>query len=83
METDLPAYYTNLDNDIINEAIRNFDDPANLEYFSTAVSSARSRNFCIDFGDREAWCAFDLDASAYSSLLKSSVRERVHGVVLC
>jgi hypothetical protein len=68
-----PRYYTNLDNDDITEGFRNFDDPAHLEYFNSAVLSARSKNFCIDFGDNEAWCAFDLNAAAISRLIKSPV----------
>jgi len=75
MEPNIPAYYAKLENDLLSESIRNFDDPANLDYFSTAVSSARSRNFFIDFGDNEAWSAFDLDASAFSKLIKSPVGE--------
>ena len=75
MEPNIPAYYAKLENDFLSESIKNFDDPANLDYFSTAVSSARSRNFFIDFGDKEAWSAFDLDASAFLQLVKSPVRE--------
>jgi hypothetical protein len=68
-----PKYYTSLYNDDITEGFRNFDDPAHLEYFNSAVLSARSKNFCIDFGDNEAWCAFDLNAPAISKLVKSPV----------
>jgi hypothetical protein len=71
----IPSYYVKLDNDLLSESIKNFDDPANLEYFNTAVSSSRSRNFFVDFGDNEAWSGFDLDAAAFSKLIKAPVRE--------
>ncbi|KAF2667478.1 hypothetical protein BT63DRAFT_480436 [Microthyrium microscopicum] len=68
---DLPSYYTGLKSETINEAVRNFDDPANLEFFNAAVTNARSRNFFLDFGDDEAWCGFDLEATHFSRLIQS------------
>lgn len=70
---EIHSYYQNLNLEGIEEHIRNFDDPRNLEFFSNAVSNARSRNFVIDFGDREAWCGFDLDVPEFRSLLRSPV----------
>jgi hypothetical protein len=70
---DIPDYYTDLNSDGINEAVRDFDDPQNLQYFNAAVTSSRSRNFFIDFGDGEAWSGFDLEASHYSKLIRTTV----------
>jgi hypothetical protein len=72
-EPKFPAYYTGLRSEQILEAIRDFDDPANLEYFNDGVTSSRTRNFFVDFGDGEAWSAFDLEAIHYSRLIKSPV----------
>lgn len=70
---DLPEYYVNLGSSEINSAIRNFDNADNLDYFNAAVTSATSRNFLLDFGDEEAWCAFNLEAMHYSKLLTNTV----------
>jgi hypothetical protein len=70
----LPTYYQNLDYNIINESFRDFDDSSNLSHFGQAISSSKSLNFCVDFGDAESWCAFDLDASAFSRLTRTPVR---------
>jgi hypothetical protein len=74
MADDIPDYYRDLENEALLGAIRNFDDPKNLQFFSNAVSSHRSRNFFLDFGDREAWCGFDLEPASLVSLLKARVR---------
>ncbi|OCL10498.1 hypothetical protein AOQ84DRAFT_426903 [Glonium stellatum] len=70
--TDLPAYYTELNDDGIVRSIKNFDDDVHFEQFDHEVRSPNSRNFLIDFGDDEAWCAFDLEANSFTSLLKSN-----------
>jgi len=72
-DDDIPAYYTGMRSEQLRESVKNFDDPANLEFFNNAVTSARSRNFFIDFGDDEAWAAFDLEAAPYNRLIKSPV----------
>jgi hypothetical protein len=72
-DTPLPSYYGNQKSWRIQEAVRNFDDPSNIGFFTTSVSNARSRNFFVDFGDEEAWCGFDLEAEDYASLLKTPV----------
>jgi hypothetical protein len=76
METagQVPEYYADLRDDALLESIRNFDDPSNLSYFAQRVSSHRTRNFFIDFGDKEAWSGFDLEATSYIKLLKAPVR---------
>jgi hypothetical protein len=73
MANDIPDYFRDLENEGLLDSIRNFDDPKNLQHFSNAVSSHRSRNFFIDFGDREAWSGFDVEPASFISLLKARV----------
>lgn len=77
---EIHSYYQKLNVEGLEDHIRNFDDPRNLEFFSNAVSNARSRSFVIDFGDREAWCGFDLDKTAFHSLLRAPVRWILYNV---
>jgi hypothetical protein len=69
----IPEYYTALEAPEIIDSVRNFDDPSNLEFFSTAISSARTRNFFVDFGDSQAWSGFDLGPDEYGPLVASTV----------
>ncbi|KIW06736.1 uncharacterized protein PV09_02429 [Verruconis gallopava] len=72
MDNSRPAeYYRGLDQWSLSEGMKDFDDPENYDELARAVMSARSRNFVLDFDDDHAWCGFDLDAEAISSLLKS------------
>jgi hypothetical protein len=70
----IPEYYTALGEPGIVDSVRNFDDPSNLEFFSTSISSARSRNFFVDFGDSQAWSGFDMGPEEYAPLISSQVR---------
>jgi hypothetical protein len=67
----IPEYYTALEAPELIDSVRNFDDPSNLEFFSTSISSARSRNFFVDFGDSQAWSGFDLGPDEYGPLVSS------------
>jgi hypothetical protein len=69
----IPEYYTALEAPEIIDSVRNFDDPSNLEFFSTSISSARTRNFFVDFGDSQAWSGFDLGPDEYGPLVTSQV----------
>jgi hypothetical protein len=55
----------------MSEPMKDFDNIDNYEELARAVMSARSRNFVVDFDDDHAWCGFDLDDEAISTLLKS------------
>lgn len=70
---DLPTYYRKLNDSSLN-AFQNFDDLSNFKSLDNKVRLTRTRNFIIDFGDDEAWCAFDLDAEPVNKLLKAPVR---------
>lgn len=67
----LPEYYRNLEQWSIYDGIKDFDNPANFEELHKHVSNPRSRNFIIDFNDNEAWCGFDFEAVAYTTLLNT------------
>jgi hypothetical protein len=67
----LPAYYNDLSDETIQHCFRNFDNVGNFDLFDRQTRNPKSANFCLDFGEQEAFCAFDLDAQAYSKLLAS------------
>jgi hypothetical protein len=75
---DLPDYYTNLSDENIQHCFRNFDDERNFDLFDRQTRNPSSTNFCIDFGEDDAFCAFDLDAHAYSKLLKTPRPQNLH-----
>ncbi|KAF2832831.1 hypothetical protein CC86DRAFT_414443 [Ophiobolus disseminans] len=68
---DLPAYYQDLSDENIQHSFRNFDTERNFDLFDRQTRNPRSNNFCLDFGEDDAFCAFDLDAQSYSKLLSS------------
>lgn len=74
----LPAYYNDLSDETIQHCFRNFDNVENFDLFDKQTRNPGSNNFCLDFGEQEAFCAFDLDAQAYSKLLASSRPPRLH-----
>ncbi|KAF2706874.1 hypothetical protein K504DRAFT_384788 [Pleomassaria siparia CBS 279.74] len=68
---ELPAYYNDLHDDDITAAFRDFDQDRNYDLFDRQTRNPNSSNFIIDFGDDDAWCAFDLGSSSISRLLNS------------
>jgi hypothetical protein len=75
---DLPDYYNNLGDENIQHCFRNFDDERNFDLFDRQTRNPNSTNFCIDFGEDDAFCAFDLDAQSYSKLLKTPRPQDLH-----
>lgn len=75
---DLPAYYQDMDDEDITAAFRDFDNERNFDLFDRQNRNPRSTNFCVDFGDDDAWCAFDLGASSYSRLLSTPRPPNLH-----
>jgi hypothetical protein len=75
---DLPDYYNNLGDENIQHCFRNFDDERNFDLFDRQTRNPSSTNFCIDFGEDDAFCAFDLDAHAYSKLLRTPRPQGLH-----
>jgi hypothetical protein len=75
---DLPAYYHDLGDENVQHCFRNFDDERNFDLFDRQTRNPRSNNFCLDFGELDAYCAFDLDAHSYSKLLSSQRPPQLH-----
>ena len=75
---DLPAYYRDRGDEDISAAFRNFDLDRNYDLFDRQTRNPTSSNFCIDFGEDDAFCAFDLGASSYSRLLTSPRPSNLH-----
>jgi len=74
----LPGYYQDLRDEDIAASFRNFDVERNYELFDRQTRNPNSRNFCIDFGDDDAWCAFDLGSDSYSRLLSTQKPPNLH-----
>ncbi|KAF1837553.1 hypothetical protein BDW02DRAFT_117739 [Decorospora gaudefroyi] len=75
---ELPAYYQDLGDDNIRHCFRDFDVERNFEHFDRQTRSPKSNNFCLDFGEDNAFCAFDLDSQSYTKLLTSSRPPELH-----
>jgi hypothetical protein len=75
---DLPSYYQDLGDENIQHCFRNFDNERNFDLFDRQTRNPKSNNFCIDFGEDDAYCAFDLDAHSYSRLLTSPRPQHLH-----
>lgn len=75
---DLPTYYQELGDEAIQHCFRDFDLERNFDLFDRQTRNPRSRNFCLDFGEHEAFCAFDLDASSYDKLLNAPRTTQLH-----
>ena len=75
---DLPAYYHDLGDETIRHCFRNFDLDRNFDLFDRQTRNPRSSNFCLDFGEDDAYCAFDLDAHSYSKLLSLQRPPELH-----
>ncbi|EON61382.1 hypothetical protein W97_00596 [Coniosporium apollinis CBS 100218] len=67
----VPDYYREINHPPILQKIADLDDPLDFKRLNRTVGEVRSRNFCVDLGDEQAWCAFDLTADAFSALLKT------------
>ena len=69
----LPQYYLRLNSPAIQSSIRNLDDKNNFEEFCRNVSDESSQNFLVDYGDDEAYCAFNLYPECFEKLVNSEV----------
>ncbi|KAF2264577.1 hypothetical protein CC78DRAFT_516793 [Lojkania enalia] len=74
----IPTYYQDLNDDDITAAFKNFDLESNFELFDRQTRDPNSSNFCIDFGDDDAWCAFDLGSDSCSRLLQTPRPANLH-----
>ena len=76
-EAKQPQYYRARGSDIA-DAFRNFDDKINFDCFEQWAQESNRDNFIVDYGDDQAWCAFDLDAEQLEKLVKAPVRFSMH-----
>ncbi|KAL5114679.1 hypothetical protein ACEQ8H_007412 [Pleosporales sp. CAS-2024a] len=75
---ELPTYYNDLSDDTISHCFRNFDLSHNFDALDAQTRNPRTSNFCLDFGEYDAYCAFDLDATSYAKLLASPRPPQLH-----
>jgi hypothetical protein len=69
----IPKYYTDCRYDEINHTVHNLDDVAQFKILERKVVEPMTNNFIVDFGDEEAWSAFDLGAESIKKLLRREV----------
>ncbi|KAI9713858.1 MAG: hypothetical protein M1820_000588 [Bogoriella megaspora] len=71
IEENLPQYYHNLGCPDLLPKLKNLDDFINVRHLENAVTNPYSRNFMVDFGDDDAFTAFDLSTDLYSHLFRT------------
>ncbi|PYI19394.1 hypothetical protein BO86DRAFT_328078 [Aspergillus japonicus CBS 114.51] len=54
----------------IQDKFRDIDDAANLKHYRTLLQDPQARNFVLDFGNEDAWCAVNLDKEEIALLLR-------------
>ncbi len=74
----LPAYYEELNDEDVMASFRDFDQGHHFDVFDRQTRNPRSSNFCLDFGDDDAYCAFDLRANSFSQLLAAPRPSHLH-----
>jgi hypothetical protein len=75
---DLPQYYTDLQDEDVQHCFRDFDLEKNFDLFDRQARHPKTANFCLDLGEDDAYCAFDLGSSSYSRLLSSQRPPDLH-----
>lgn len=75
---ELPIYYEDLCDPEILASFRDFDNEKNFDLFDRQTRNPHSNSFVIDFGDDDAYCAFDLGADSISRLLSSPRPGNLH-----
>jgi len=70
----VPSYYSQIQDQNGQVRFRNFDDKDTFDDYAAYVESATSRNFVLDFGEKEAWAAFNVGRCEIDGLLGSEVR---------
>lgn len=74
----LPAYYEDFEDEEILASFRDFDNERNFDLFDRQTRNPRSYNFVVDFGDEDAYCAFDLGSHSISRLLSVPRPAKLH-----
>lgn len=74
----LPSYYEDLCDEEILASFKDFDNGRNFDVFDRQTRDPRSTNFIVDFGDDEAYCAFNLGSDSYRRLLATPRPNSLH-----
>lgn len=70
-----PKYYSSFKaRPHLQDAFRNIDEANNLKTYLALLKDAQTRNFVLDFGNDDAWCAVNLDQEDLALLLREPVR---------
>jgi hypothetical protein len=56
------------------DRFKDIDDAANFEHYQKLLVNADTKNFVLDFGDDDAWCAVNLDQDEFGALSGETVR---------
>jgi len=75
---DLPKYYTDLKDPAISTSFRNLDDERSFELYDREIRNPNTQNFTIDFGEDDAFCAFDLEAESVLRLVHAPRPPNLH-----
>ncbi|KAI9691854.1 MAG: hypothetical protein M1822_007926 [Bathelium mastoideum] len=65
----LPKYYKDINCSKLLSEMKNLDDVTTLKALEHNVTDPYSRNFLVDFGDDDAWSAFNLDVDTFAQAL--------------
>ncbi len=68
-------YYSSFPNNPnISERFHNIDEVSHFRDSLALLRDAQTRNFVLDFGNEDAWCAVDLETQDLTALLTHNVR---------
>lgn len=68
-------YYASIDSEgSLVEKFKDIDDKTQFSYAMRRLQDPLTRNFVLDFGDEDAWCASDLNRNEIELLLSKPVR---------
>lgn len=68
-------YYSSFPNNPnICEKFHNIDEASHFRDSLALLRDAQTRNFVLDFGNEDAWCAVDLETQDLTALLTHNVR---------
>ena len=74
----LPSYYQRPGCQEIQKSIKDLDLKSNFNKFCSDVSNVSSQNFLVDYGDDQAYCAFDLSPASIQKLVDTDVRLTIY-----
>lgn len=70
-------YYSTFNNDDkglhLGRKFHNIDDVINFKHYMRLLQDVHTRNFVLDFGDEDAWCAVNLREEDFGVLLGKPV----------